>query len=168
VVTICDYSQQGYILCNKLRFGPYLIIVTFKNYVDIIITAMSDDNDKKSTPSWFFMREYPNPDSTASVEDTVQVDKVSTMLEHLTMQEAQICKLTQHVEDLEQKVIPTLGDMNAKLEKLIQSHRSLIDYFSAVNERDVRDLNYKIRGYSSKSKHLRPINFVPERYATDI
>ena len=127
---------------------------------------MSDDNDKKSTPSWFFMREYPDSEPTQNTEQ-VATTTAGDMPRKLTMQE-EIVKLNQRVEELEQKLVPKLEDIDTKLEKLIQSNRSLIDYFSAVNERDVRDLNYKIRGYSSKGKHLRPINFVPERLNTDI
>ncbi len=130
----------------------------------MIITAMPENTE--STASWFFMRDYPSsepPENTEQVETTVTGD----MPKQLTAQE-EFVKLNQRVEELEQQIIPKLEDMDHKLEKLIQSHRSLIDYFSAVNERDVRDLNYKIRGYSSKGKQLRPVNFVPERSNTDI
>nr|QBK87134.1 MAG: hypothetical protein LCMAC201_00360 [Marseillevirus LCMAC201] len=92
--------------------------------------------------SWFFMQEYPvQPDST----------KEPTLMECLTVQQKEICKLHKLLEDLD-----------VKLEKLIESNKSLIAYFGAMNERDARDLNYRIRGFSS-NKHLPPTSFVPAR-----
>lgn len=59
-----------------------------------------------------------------------------------------------------------LDEIEAKLDRLIQSNKSLISYFSAINtihnDYDVRDRNLKIRGYAKKSGHIPPSNFVPE------
>ena len=80
--------------------------------------------------NWFFMRDYsPEEENTENVVDKKLDELVSRM------------------EKLE-----------TKLDKLIESNKSMIAYFSA---RDTRDLNYNIRGY--KKGAIPPIGFVPER-----
>ena len=102
---------------------------------------MSEQQPTDDDLSWFFMKEYlPQQYST----------KEPTLMACLTVQK-EICKLHKRLEDLDNK-----------LEKLIESNKSLIAYFSAMNERDARDLNYRIRGFSS-NKHLPPTSFVPTR-----
>jgi len=97
---------------------------------------MSETNNDQST--WLYLKEYPSEEGPN-----------------------QIYQLIQRVEALEQEIIPKLKDMDNKLEKLIQSHKSLIAYFAVNNS--ARDLNYKIRSYSSKGSMMPPTGFVPER-----
>ena len=56
-----------------------------------------------------------------------------------------------------------LARLDAKMDKIIESNKSLIAYFSTMSDHDIRDLNYKIRSYSAKTKQLPPVAFVPER-----
>lgn len=59
-----------------------------------------------------------------------------------------------------------LDEIEAKIDRLIQSNKSLISYYSAINtihnDYGVRDRNLKIRGYAKKSGNVPPSNFVPE------
>lgn len=93
---------------------------------------MSENNTEKP---WFFMREYPNPNE----EPTTESD----------------------VAEPEARLYQKLQELDDKLDKVIQSQKSLIAYFTAINDRDARDLNYKLRSYSSKK--IAPVGFVPER-----
>lgn len=119
---------------------------------------MSDDDGKRS---WFFMKEYPNPKAD-NEESTIDL-----LLKQVSEQSSQIASLTNRIENLESHIYPQMANIDHKLEKLIQSHKSLIAYFGSINGRDVRDLNYKIRSYASKNR-LPPISFVPERIKTDM
>ena len=115
---------------------------------------------EESKNTWFFMPEYPK-------EDEKSESTLDTLHDQITQQNSQIEILSKRVENLEQYIIPKMDDMDNKLEKLIQSHKSLIAYFGSVSGRDTRELNYKIRSYASKNK-LPPTSFVPERMKTDI
>jgi len=108
---------------------------------------MSESNNQSTGKSWFFLGDYqPTVPPNSSAEVNLQ-----TLMDCLTLQQKELCKLYKRVEDLDYK-----------LEKLIESNKSLIAYFSAMNDRDARDLNYRIRGFSSKN-HLPPSKFVPDR-----
>jgi predicted nucleic acid-binding Zn-ribbon protein len=77
--------------------------------------------------------------------------------------------LNQRVQVLEEsinKLNDRLETIHKKLDRLIESNKSLIAYFSSVSDRDIRDLNFKIRGYSSK--HMAPIGFVPEKSKSEL
>lgn len=100
-----------------------------------------------SKNSWLFFDYNPEKGST---------DKVDEM-------ETKINEIHSKLEHLENSVIPKITELDKKLDRLINSNKSLIAYFSAINDRDVRELNYRIRGFSSKKKQIPPVNFVPER-----
>ncbi len=124
-----------------------------------------------SGKKWFFMKEYPSeatPSEAASSEPNPSDTKRIEIKPSSTETQETINELHKRVEELENKMLPKLEEMDRKLDKLIQSNKSLIAYFSAVSNRDARDLNYRIRGFSSKSKHLSPVSFVPDRRVNDI
>ena len=114
---------------------------------------MTENNNQTKTP-WFFLREYPNVEHNAEHNVEHNAEHVET-----TSELPQEVPIEQRIE----KIASQLEDMNNKLEKLIQSHKSFIAYFSAINDTDARDLNYKIRSYSNKTNQLPPVNFVPDR-----
>ena len=101
--------------------------------------------DDKIGP-WIVVKNYPDENNQTSFLD-LSINKQTEKLE----------KLEKNYEELSEKV----EDINKKLDKLIQSNKSLLEYFSSVRERDIRDLNYVIRGY--RSKNMSPIHFVPDR-----
>lgn len=74
--------------------------------------------------------------------------------------------IEKRLQDLENQVMPKLAELDNKLNKLIESHKSFIAYFSALNDRDVRDVNLRIRGFNGGK--FPPMGFVPERSNTDI
>lgn len=76
-----------------------------------------------------------------------------------TRESNELQKLNVRIEELHF----TINKVNEKLDKLIQSNKSLIQYFSSINERDVRDLNYKIRMHAIPNNRLFPASFVPEK-----
>ena len=90
--------------------------------------------DEEPKNKWFFMREYPK-------------EKPDTPEQEPTLAEMKI-----EVKRLHQK-----------MDMLIESNKNLIAYFSSLHERDVRELNYKIRSYASKSRPLPPTNFVASK-----
>jgi len=104
---------------------------------------------------WFIFKNYsgtresvPEPPSTQPEVDS-NIDPIAELNERIN-------NLDTRMERIE-----------TKLDKLINSHKSLISYFSAMNDNNVRDLNYKIRGYSSKTNQIPPVKFVPERHCDE-
>ena len=93
---------------------------------------------------WFFMGDYKPGTGAEKTHDKLSMD-------------------FEGLKDRLDKLEDTMNNIDNKMDRLIESTKNLISYFSAVNDRDARDLNYKIRGYSSKTKHFAPIGFVPER-----
>lgn len=82
---------------------------------------------------WEFIPEYPQSEELRYIEIQKKLDSLSTRLEK----------------------------MDAQLEKLTQSQRSLIEYFSSLNKRDVRDLNFNIRNF--RANKAPPTNFVASK-----
>lgn len=68
----------------------------------------------------------------------------------------QFLELQENYSRLEQRI--TI--MDRKLDQLIQSNRSLIDWFRDTNSRNVRELNQNLRGFN---KGYPPAAFVPVR-----
>jgi predicted nuclease with TOPRIM domain len=69
----------------------------------------------------------------------------------------------QKINDRIQNLELTINTVNEKIDKLIQSNKSLIQYFSSINERNVRDLNFNIRMNAIAHNKLFPAPFVPEK-----
>lgn len=93
-------------------------------------------SESKST--WFFMNDY-KPIQCESEEAPDRLDAIQKQLDSIDKK---------------------LDELNNKINKVMQSNKSLIAYYEATN---ARDLNYKIRSYSSKSNPQPPVNFIPDR-----
>lgn len=133
---------------------------------------MSESNQSTTKASWFFMRDYkPDPKPEEDDQENESKEDISEMqelLSRLQLQDKALNELGCKVYDLEQRIIPKLEDLDNKLDKLIQSNKSLIAYFSAISDRDARNLNYRIRTYASKNNHLPPASFVPEHCSSEL
>lgn len=91
---------------------------------------------------WFFVKDYqPTP---------TEINKALADM-HNTLETN-----TRKVESNETRLM----SIESKLDKLIESHKSMINYFHAMENNDARQLNYKIRAFASGS--APPIPFKPE------
>lgn len=88
----------------------------------------------------FFMSEYPSP------------------------AEEKIKNLESQVDYLENNVIARIDNLEKKIDKIIESNKSLISYFTELSIRDSRELNYRIRGFP-KGK-MPPVGFVADKTHT--
>lgn len=103
--------------------------------------------DKKQTgKSWFFM-DY-SPKEGQNIEEPTTEEKVEMLASKLNK--------------LETEIIPKLESLETKLDKLIQSNKNLIEFFSSAHNRDIRELNYCIRSFPQKK--MPPVKFVPSRH----
>jgi hypothetical protein len=119
-----------------------------------------------SKETWYLMNDYPinkeeneiNNFKLIMNEEKERNDKIEKKLDILY---EIIIKIDNQQNILNNFIINEIKQVNNKLEKIIESNKSLIAYFNAINQRDIRELNYKIRGYSSKN--FPAINFVKEK-----
>jgi uncharacterized protein YoxC len=70
-------------------------------------------------------------------------------------------KIENKINVLEQDLNTKTEALDNKIEKLLQSTKSLIQYFTSKHDRDIREVNYRLRSYASQ--HTPPINFVPQK-----
>lgn len=124
-------------------------------------------SDRNKFGSWFVMKNYnPNDEKIQEFGDNsinVFIDKQNEKLEELGRFIESLADKVEIIEDKLEKLMQStkIEEIDIKLDKLIQSNKSLLQYFGSIHERDIRDLNYRIRGYASKN--MSPINFVPHR-----
>lgn len=77
--------------------------------------------------------------------------------------EKQIKDLNERLSNLEKDVNKKLEKIDNNLDKLLQSHKSLIEYFYTMNNHDIRNLNYNLREFSVKGNQSLPMTFVPTK-----
>lgn len=97
--------------------------------------------------SWFFVKDYQ---PTISEINSVLVDMHTENAANRT-----------RIDSIESKLV----SIESKLDKLIESHKNMINYFHAMENNDARQLNYKIRGFASGI--APPIPFKPEHLHHD-
>ena len=66
------------------------------------------------------------------------------------------------IDELSKQIIR----LEQKIDRLTQSQKSLLDYFSSTNKRDYRELNYNIRSYKANNRH--PTSFVPSKTGSEL
>lgn len=81
--------------------------------------------------------------------------------EYPTPPEEKIKNLEERIDYLENNVLTRIDNLEKKIDKIIESNKNLISYFTEISIRDSRELNYRIRGYP-KGK-MPPVNFVADK-----